>query len=334
MTIDLGFAWGGAAQRTRGQHRGRAGSRAFHQEYARGRRRPRSRAARRRGGRIGDAANPGAPRHPRSAGCAARRPPSSRKPTSRTRICSRSRSWKSRRRWRARRFAGSPMLAVSAVTGAGLPELLAAMDAALDETEQRRDVGRPAPFHRTARFRLRGSERWSPARCWTARCESGKRWRSCPADARRGFAGCKTHRPEGGDRRAGQPRGGQPERRERGRKSRGGKSWRRPAGCAPLPQSDVRLTALADAPHGVRHNLPVTFHAFRGGIAREGRVYSTRTRIAPGEEGWAQIALGAAPSRSRAATVSCWRSADATLGGGDGRRRRREASPQAARPRA
>ena len=40
-------------------------------------------------------------------------------------------------------LADSPVHAVSATTGEGVQELAAAIDAALDETEQRRDVGRP-----------------------------------------------------------------------------------------------------------------------------------------------------------------------------------------------
>ena len=40
-------------------------------------------------------------------------------------------------------FAGCPMLGVSAYTGAGLDELKAAIDAILDQTGARRDLGRP-----------------------------------------------------------------------------------------------------------------------------------------------------------------------------------------------
>ena len=58
---------------------------------------------------------------------------------------------------------GAPMVAVSAVTGEGIPELLAAVDSLLDASNTRRDIGRPRlPVDRS--FTMLASERWLPAR--------------------------------------------------------------------------------------------------------------------------------------------------------------------------
>jgi len=65
-------------------------------------------------------------------------------------------------------FEGCPMVGVSAYTGDGMDELQATMDRILDDTEVRKDLGRPR-LPSTVASRSPGLARWSPAPLSTAR---------------------------------------------------------------------------------------------------------------------------------------------------------------------
>ena len=225
-------------------------------------------------------------------------------------------------------LAGSPMLAVSAVTGAGLPELLAAMDAALDETEQRRDVGRPRLSIDRA-FSVAGFGAVVTGALLDGALRVGQAVEVVPGGREARIRGLQTHRRKVETAAPGNRVAVNLSGVSAGEISRGqvvaSPGWLRATSAV-----DVRLTALADAPHGVRHNLPVTFHAFAAESPAKVRLLDADT-LAPGEEGWAQIALEQPVALARGDRFVL-RSADATLGGGtvvdvDVKRHRRRRVP-------
>ena len=209
-------------------------------------------------------------------------------------------------------LAGSPMLAVSAVTGAGLPELLAAIDAALDETEQRRDVGLPRLSIDRA-FAVAGFGAVVTGALLDGALRIGQAVEIVPGGREARIRGLQTHRRKvdsaaPGNRVAVNLSGVSASELARGQVL-ASPGWLRATSAV-----DVRLTMLADAPHGLRHNLPVTFHAFAAESPAKARLLDADA-LAPGEEGWAQIVLRQPVALTRGDRFVL-RSADATLGGG------------------
>jgi len=221
-------------------------------------------------------------------------------------------------------LAGSPLLPVSATTGEGLPELLEAIDRALDETKPRKDVGRPrlavdrafsiSGFGTVVTGTLiDGSLRLGQEVLLTRRGKPGR------------IRGLQTHREKleearPGTRVAVNLSGVSTDDVERG------EVLTSPGWLHSTRAFDARVYLLADVPRGMRHNLPVTFHAHTTETAARVRLLD-RDVLEPGDEAWAQVWLEE-PAPLVRGDRFVLRSSDATLGGGtvvdvDAKRHRR-----------
>ena len=221
-------------------------------------------------------------------------------------------------------LAGAPVLAVSATTGAGVRELAAAVDRALDETQQRRDVGRPRlPVDRS--FTIAGFGAVVTGTLIDGSLELGQAVEVVPGGTQSRVRGLQSHQTKidaaaPGNRVAVNLGGLSADDVARGQ------VVTLPGWLRPTRAIDARLRVLDDAPHGVRHNFPATFHAFAAETPARVRLLDA-DELAPGEESWAQVWLERPVALVRGDRFVI-RSPDTTLGGGevvdvDARRHRR-----------
>ena len=225
-------------------------------------------------------------------------------------------------------LAGSPVRVVSAVTGDGLPELLAAVDAALDETEPRRDVGRPRLSIDRA-FAVAGFGAVVTGTLLDGELRVGQEVAIVPGGRAARIRGLQTHRRKAESAAPGSRVAVNLSGARAGDLSRG-QVLTSPGWLRGTRAVDVRLRALADAPQAMRHNLPVSFHAFAAESPAKIRLLDADA-LEPGEEGWGQIVLERPVALTRGDRFAL-RSADATLGGGtivdvDVKRHRRRRAP-------
>lgn len=225
-------------------------------------------------------------------------------------------------------LAGAPVLAVSAVTGDGLPGLAAALDGALDAAQQRRDLGRPRlPVDRS--FTVAGFGTVVTGTLIGGALQAGQAVDIVPSGLRSRIRGLQSHRHAvetagPGSRVAVNLTGIGPEDVARG------DVVTLPGWLRPTKAVDARLRLLDDAPHAIRHNVPVTFHAFAAETPAKMRLLEA-DELGPGGETWAQVWLEHPLALVRGDRFVV-RSADATLGGGtivdvDAKRHRRRHIP-------
>ncbi len=207
---------------------------------------------------------------------------------------------------------GAPMVAVSAVTGEGIPELLAAVDGLLDASETRRDTGRPRlPVDRS--FTMPGFGTVVTGTLIDGSLSVGMEVALLPSGRVSRIRGLQSHRQKldtatPGRRLAVNLSGVSHDDIERG------DVLTIPGWLRPTIAADVRLRLLDSAPRGLRHNRPVTFHT--GATESVARVrLLDRDEAAPGEEVWAQVRLDN-PLALVKGDYFVIRSSDATLGGG------------------
>ena len=223
---------------------------------------------------------------------------------------------------------GSPVLAVSATTGQGLDELTVAIDAALDHTEPRRDVGRPRlAIDRS--FSIAGFGTVVTGTLIDGALQVGQEVTLALSGKRSRIRGLQTHRRKldeaaPGSRVAVNLSGISPHEIHRG------EVLATPGWLRPTQAVDARLGLLADAARPLRHNLPVTFHAHTMETPAKVRLLD-RDQLDPGDEGWVQLRLEYPVALVRG-DYYVVRSADATLGGGvvvdlHARRHRRRHEP-------
>ncbi len=225
-------------------------------------------------------------------------------------------------------LAGAPTLSVSATTGAGVPELAAAIDSALDETQQRRDVGRPRlPVDRA--FTIAGFGAVATGTLIDGSLEVGQAVELAPSGRQSRIRGIQSHQVKiaaaaPGNRIAVNLGGVSADDVSRG------DVVTIPGWLKPTRAIDARLRLLDAAPYGVRHNYPATFHAFASETPARVRLLDA-DELAPGGEAWAQIWLEQPVALVRGDRFVL-RSPDATLGGGsvvdvDAKRHRRRHAP-------
>jgi selenocysteine-specific elongation factor len=230
---------------------------------------------------------------------------------------------------------GSPVLAVSATTGQGLDKLTVAIDAALDDTEPRRDVGRPRlAIDRS--FSIAGFGTVVTGTLIDGAFQVGQEVALVLSGKRSRIRGLQTHRRKldeatPGSRVAVNLSGISPHEIHRG------EVLATPGWLRPTQAVDARLTllapirsGLADAARPLRHNLPVTFHAHTMETPAKVRLLD-RDQLDPGDEGWVQLRLEHPVALVRGDHFVV-RSPDATLGGGvvvdlHARRHRRRHEP-------
>ena len=225
-------------------------------------------------------------------------------------------------------LAGAPVYSVSATTGQGIPALASAIDDALNETEPRRDVGRPRlPVDRA--FTMAGFGTVVTGTLIDGSLVAGQSVEIVPGGLQARVRGLQSHRQKietaaPGNRVAVNLSGISADEISRGDVV-ASSHWLRATRAV-----DVRLQLIRNAPHGVRHNLPVSFHAFAAETQAKVRLLDT-DELEPGEQGWAQVWLEEPVALVRGDHFVI-RSADATLGGGvvagvDAKRHRRRHAP-------
>ncbi len=218
--------------------------------------------------------------------------------------------------------------AVSAMTGEGLPELIGAIDSKLDDTPPKRDVGRPRlPIDRA--FTISGFGTVVTGTLIDGKIETGQDVELVVADKSTRIRGLQTHKKgqteaQPGTRVAANIINVSQDEVARGEVLTTG-GWLRPTDAM-----DVRLRAIQDAPHPLRHNMYITVHTGSSEVVGRLRLLE-RDTLEPGETGWAQLKLEA-PLAVVKGDYYVIRSNRTTLGGGNivethARRHRRNHPP-------
>jgi selenocysteine-specific elongation factor len=209
-------------------------------------------------------------------------------------------------------LAGSPVVACSAVTRAGLDELTAALDRELAKAPPRRDNGRPRlPIDRA--FTMSGFGTVVTGTLTDGSLSVGQEVEVLPGRLHSRIRGLQTHGRKvevapPGRRTAANLGGLAVDDLERGMVVTA------PGWLKPVKSVDVRLRAVRYTNRPVRHNLSVTFHT--GPAEVEGKLLLLdRDQVLPGEEAWAQVRL-AKPLAAVKGDRFVIRDPNDTLGGG------------------
>jgi selenocysteine-specific elongation factor len=209
-------------------------------------------------------------------------------------------------------FEGCPMIGVSAYTGEGLEELKFAIDSVLDETEARRDLGRPRlPIDRC--FTISGFGTVVTGTLIDGSLAVGQEVALAGSGQRARVRGLQTHKTKvdstgPGVRLAVNLSGLSRDEVERG------EILTSPGWLDPTYRIDAHLRMVKGAPHPLKHNEGVTFHLFTSESSARVRLLDA-DRLSAGEEGWVQILL-AEPLPAVKGDFFVLRSAEDTLGGG------------------
>ncbi len=223
---------------------------------------------------------------------------------------------------------GSRLVPVSAATGDGLDDLAAAIDSQLQETESRKDLGRPRlPIDRS--FSMSGFGTVVTGTLVDGNLSVGQEAELAPSGRRTRIRGLQSHKHKldsvpPGRRTAVNLAGIAPSEVARG------DVLTAPGWLRPTDAMDVRLRVIPDAPRAVRHNMFVTVHTGSSEVVGRLRLLEN-DRLEPGDAAWAQI-----KTEQPIAVVKgdCFviRSNQTTLGGGNvvelhARRHRRRHAP-------
>ena len=186
------------------------------------------------------------------------------------------------------RLEGAPIVRTSATTGAGLDGLVATLDAALDATPEKRDLGRPRlPIDRA--FTIRGFGAVVTGTLLDGSLEVGQEIEVQPSGLRGRIRGLQRHggkveRLAPGSRAAVNVSGIRTEQLRRGMVLAARDV------LTPAHALDVRLKATDLLTHPLAHDAGVTF--LSATAESEARVrFLDRDELAPGETGWAQLVL-------------------------------------------
>ncbi|HLZ70289.1 MAG TPA: selenocysteine-specific translation elongation factor [Dehalococcoidia bacterium] len=209
-------------------------------------------------------------------------------------------------------LAGAPLVACSAVTREGLPELLAALEAALARTEPKRDIGRPRlAIDRV--FSVAGFGTVVTGTLIDGMLRAGQEVVVEPGGLRSRVRGLQSHkhkveRSEPGSRTAVNLGNVGTDELHRGL------VLTTPGWLMPTTAVDVRLRMTADATHPLRHNAQTTFHSGSAEAPARVRLLDA-DELPPGGEGWAQVRLFEPVAVARGDGFVL-RSPNETLGGG------------------
>ena len=223
---------------------------------------------------------------------------------------------------------GAPFVAVSPMTGDGMPELVAAIDRLLQEAPPKRDLGRPRlPIDRS--FTMSGFGTVVTGTLIDGSLEVGQEVELAVSGRKARVRGLQTHRTKleealPGSRVAANLTGVPHDEIRRG------DVMATPGWLRPTTAMDVRLRVLADAPHSLRHNMFVTVHSGSSEVIARLRLLESKTAD-PGETTWAQLKLNTPVAAVKGDYVVI-RSNLTTLGGGEivdphARRHRRNYRP-------
>jgi selenocysteine-specific elongation factor len=210
-------------------------------------------------------------------------------------------------------LAGSPIVPVSALSGRGLPDLLATLERRLADTPPKPDLGRPrVPVDRV--FTIAGFGTVVTGTLIGGELRVGQELEAVPGGLRARARGLQTHktkvdRAQPGSRVAVNLVGVSTEELRRGQVVTV-PGWLRPTGAV-----DVALTVIRDAPHPLLHGATMTFHT--GSAEVEGRVLLFEgDALMAGQQGWGQIRF-ADPIPVVKGDLFVLRTPNATLAGGE-----------------
>ncbi len=182
----------------------------------------------------------------------------------------------------------APIVPVSARTGQGLAELVAALRQVLRDVPDRPDLGRPRlPVDRS--FSIAGFGTVVTGTLSDGRLTVGQEVEIVPAGLKARVRGLQTHKHKiteavPGSRVAVNLTGVSKERVSRG------DVVCLPNTVRPTTLVDVHLRMLRDAPHPLRHNEEVDFFCGAAEVNAHARLLADET-IAPGASGWVQLRL-------------------------------------------
>ena len=183
---------------------------------------------------------------------------------------------------------GAGVVPLSAVTGAGLPELVASLDGLLEAAEPRRDSDRPRlPIDRV--FTMSGFGTVVTGTLVDGTLHVGDELEVMPSGRRVRVRGLQRHNEKAesvgpGNRVAANVSGA--EKHELAR----GDVLAPPGALRPARRVDARVRVLASAPRPVRHGASVLLHTGTAEVSCRVIVLEG-DEIAPGAEGWAQLYL-------------------------------------------
>jgi selenocysteine-specific elongation factor len=186
-------------------------------------------------------------------------------------------------------ISGAAVMAVSAVTGEGLPELVAAIDKLLDTTEPKHDLGWPRlPVDRI--FTMSGAGTVVTGTLVDGKLTVGQEVEIVPAGLKSRLRGLQTHKSkietaEPGSRVAANLVGintGQLER---------GDVVTKPGWLKPTRMVTVKLDLIAYLQRPLRHGTTVSFHTGAAETMAKVRLLEADD-LNPGDSTWAQLSLG------------------------------------------
>ncbi len=185
-------------------------------------------------------------------------------------------------------ISGAPVLAVSAVTGEGLPELVAAIDELLDTTEPRHDLGRPRlPIDRI--FTMSGSGTVVTGTLIDGTLSVGQEVEIAPSGLKSRLRGLQTHKSKietttPGSRVAANLVGVNTSQLQRG------DVVTRPGWLKATRMVTVKLSLISYLQRPLRHGTTVSFHTGAAETMAKVRLLEG-DELKPGASTWAQLAL-------------------------------------------
>jgi selenocysteine-specific elongation factor len=185
-------------------------------------------------------------------------------------------------------IAGADILTVSAVTGEGLPELVAAIDKLLDTTEPRQDLGRPRlPVDRI--FTMSGSGTVVTGTLVDGTLSVGQEVEIAPSGLKSRLRGLQTHKSKietatPGSRVAANLVGVNTSQLQRG------DVVTRPGWLKSTRMVTVKLKLISYLQRPLRHGTTVSFHTGSAETMAKVRLLEG-DELKPGDSTWAQLAL-------------------------------------------
>ena len=189
---------------------------------------------------------------------------------------------------RSTSLSEAPVVAVSAATGEGLPELISVIDDCLSATEPRRDIGRPRlPIDRV--FTMSGSGTVVTGTLIDGSLSRGQEVEIIPPGLKSRLRGLQTHMSRvdtatPGSRVAANITGVNTSLLKRG------DVLTNPGWLVSTTMLDARLRLLPNVRRPLRHNTKVNFHSGAAEAVATIRMLESE-ELKPGESGWIQMLL-------------------------------------------
>ena len=210
-------------------------------------------------------------------------------------------------------LSGAPIMAVSALTGEGLPEFVSTIDRLLESVQPRQDTGRPRlPIDRV--FTIAGAGTVVTGTLIDGSLRVGQDIEVLPSGLKSRLRGLQTHRSRidsatPGSRVAANLTGVATSQLKRG------DVLSNPGWLTPTTMVTARLTLLSSVQRPLRYNATVSLHSGTGEVMAKVRLLE-KEALEPGESAWAQLVLSG-PVAVVKGDRFIVRSTQETLGGGE-----------------